>query len=143
MSSLLDSHRQVHARMDCAVQVEGARGIEWPNRRAVVASKVLVNHWGTVLYFGLSSPIDPYPVLDDMRCRCIINQGQHTPFGDIDCVLYEGGSAHVHGWTRCGSRILDPTSSQQDGQHAKQCQCYEYLFIHESSFPVLCIFSKP
>ncbi len=79
---LLHDYGQVHARVNRAVQVIGASGVEWTNGMRVAAVEGYVNGWRSRLLRGFRHAIVPTAVVDDMHGIDIIDQRQTAALAD-------------------------------------------------------------
>src|SRR5215469_6044444 len=152
-SSLLDDDRQIHARVDGAVEMVGPCRGKGANHLLVVPSELHVDRRRVGLFQRLGSVIVPGAIGNMMWHRHIIDQRDTAAFADGHRRLCEGLEAHVNcnaAFTcaciacgalasrgRCGATrgACASTCDEQHGSRTAQQQDDNYFFDqHDYSF---------
>ena len=101
----LHHHRQIHIRVNGAIEVVSACCVEWPDSLAVVAIELhIVHHWRAALLHGLSSSIHPTAIGEDMRCRRIVDHCNATALANGNGLLCKILIGHMDGAATAPSR---------------------------------------
>jgi hypothetical protein len=130
---LLYSHRQIHTRVDSAVELESAASRKGAKRATIVTIKGLVIAGRAALFGGFGRAVIPGAIGDNMGNRDIINQRDRLALADGDGGLDKVRAAHMDGWAAGAASVVDATGCQNSGQNREQCNSDEQLFIHEKN----------
>jgi hypothetical protein len=102
---LFDGDGEIHIRVDCAIELEGACGIEGSDAQLAVARDGLIADQGrTGFAFGACIAYRvPRTVGDHMQCRGIVDQKQVLTFMQGHSGLDEIGIGKMHLICVCGA----------------------------------------
>src|SRR2546425_572581 len=94
---LLHYHRQVHTRVDGAIQMVGPSGVEWPNCLAFVAIDPHIDG-RRARFCGLcgGSLTIPETIANDVCRSCVRDQVEAAPLANGDRRLHEAILCHVY-----------------------------------------------